>query len=143
FNLNLTADDLRGYAAKLGSDCPFFIRSRPVMASGRGEVFSDVNLSLKGKFIVIVKPEVSVDTAEAFAAIVPQPPSTDLRTVLENHPVSEWKEGVKNDFEPVMFQRFPVIRALHSKLYSFGASFASMSGSGSAVFGIFEEEVDL
>ncbi len=143
FALNLSETKLMDYAARLGSDCAFFIRNKPLIGEGRGEVLSDTSVSLKGRFLVIVKPDVSVSTAEAFAGIVPRPGETDLRTVLQKHPVSEWRDRVSNDFEEPIVERFPAVGVLRQKLYDSGAVFAGMSGSGSAVYGIFEKEVDL
>ncbi|MDQ2656458.1 MAG: 4-(cytidine 5'-diphospho)-2-C-methyl-D-erythritol kinase [Bacteroidota bacterium] len=143
FHLNLSVARLREYAAILGSDCAFFIEGRPAIATGRGEVLADTSLSLKGKFLVIVKPEVHISTAEAFSEIVPRSPAHDLRTSLENQPIESWKDVLRNDFEEYVFKQFPVIDAIHTKLYALGASYASLSGSGSAVFGIFTDPVDL
>lgn len=144
FELNLTNAQLSGYAARLGSDCAFFIENRPMLGSGRGEILTPIDVSLRGRFIVIVKPEnVSISTAQAFAGVKPGPPPSDIRTVLENYPVTEWKDHLRNDFEGQVFKLFPVIDAIHKKLYAFGAQYASMSGSGAAVFGIFDKEVDL
>ena len=143
FGLSLSADRLREYAAKLGSDCAFFIDPKPAVGQGRGELLSPLDISLKGKFLIIVKPEVTISTAEAFAGITPNDPLIHPGTVLARHPVAEWKELLINDFETPIFKRFPVISALKQKLYAFGASYASMSGSGSAVFGIFDSQTDL
>lgn len=143
FQLALPAPRLREYAARLGSDCAFFIDEKPAIGSGRGEILSNVNLSLKGKFLIIVKPEVQISTAEAFAGIDPVDSERNLRSIVENQTVGEWKDRLGNDFEIPLFKRFPVISALKQKLYAFGATYASMSGSGSAVFGIFENKVDL
>lgn len=143
FDLSLSGDRLREYAATLGSDCAFFIDAKPAVGQGRGELLSPLNISLKGKFLIIVKPEVTISTAEAFAGITPNEPVIDPGTVLAKHPVAEWRELLVNDFETPIFKRFPVISALKQKLYAFGASYASMSGSGSAVFGIFDSETDL
>ena len=143
FDLSLSGDRLREYAATLGSDCAFFIDPKPAVGKGRGELLSPLDISLKGKFLVIVKPEVTISTAEAFAGITPNDPVIDPGTILAKHPVTEWKELLVNDFETPIFKRFPVISALKQKLYAFGASYASMSGSGSAVFGIFDAETDL
>jgi 4-diphosphocytidyl-2-C-methyl-D-erythritol kinase len=143
FKLNLAKEELRELAAKLGSDCAFFIEDKPMMGEGRGEVLSDIEVSLKGKFLIIVKPEVSISTAEAFASVTPRGAAGDLRSVLENEPVSAWRDRVKNDFEEGLFKKFPVMDAIHKKLYAFGAIYASVSGSGSAVFGIFAKETDL
>ena len=143
FNLELSVGKLKEYAALLGSDCAFFIENKPMIGTGRGEILSAVDLNLKGKYFVIIKPEVHISTAKAFAGITPQNPTTNLRQILEHHPVGEWKGLLKNDFEGELFKQFPLVEALHQKLYAYGASYASMTGSGSAVFGIFENVVDL
>lgn len=143
FHLSLTIDELKARAAQLGSDCAFFIENKPAIGSGRGEILSNVSLSLKNTFLVIVKPEVKVSTATAYAGITPHPPTVDLADILENHPLEEWKGLLQNDFEATLFKQFPVIEALQQKLYAFHAVYASMSGSGSAVYGIFQNEVNL
>lgn len=141
--LGLDDERLRHYAGRLGSDCAFFIDCKPAIGTGRGEVLSPVALSLKGKFIVIVKPEVNISTAEAFSEIIPRVPPVNVETIIANHSIHEWKAMLHNDFEPSVFKRFPIVEAVHAKLYAFGAVYASLSGSGSAVYGIFENEVDL
>ena len=143
FDLDLTSQKLKDYAAQLGSDCTFFTDNKPMIGTGRGEVLSDVAISLSGYYLVIVKPEVHISTAEAFAAITPRKHDTDLKTVVEKYPITKWKDFLGNDFEHQLFQRFPIIEAIKQKLYALGAVFASMSGSGSAVFGIFNHEIDL
>jgi 4-diphosphocytidyl-2-C-methyl-D-erythritol kinase len=143
FGLSLTDTQLQEYAARLGSDCAFFIRDKPMLGQGRGEILSDINLSLKGTWVVIVKPEVHISTAEAFAGIKPKSPAADLRATLERHPVTAWKNMLHNDFEDLLFAKFPVMDALKKKLYAFGADYASLSGSGSAVFGLFKTEPNL
>lgn len=143
FNLALTHMQLEEYASRLGSDCAFFIQAKPAMGTGRGEILSPANVSLKGKFAVIIKPEVNISTAEAYSAIVPQMPKQDVRSIVEKHALNKWRELLKNDFEPSIFRRFPVIEAIHAKLYAFGAIYASMSGSGSAVYGIFDRAIEL
>lgn len=143
FNLALTDERLEEYASRLGSDCAFFIQAKPAIGTGRGEILSPANVSLKGKFLVIIKPEVNISTAQAYSEIVPQVPNEAVRSIVENRDVNEWKQLLRNDFEPSIFRRFPVIEAIHTKLYAFGANYASMSGSGSAVYGIFDREVEL
>ncbi|MEX2235555.1 MAG: 4-(cytidine 5'-diphospho)-2-C-methyl-D-erythritol kinase [Cyclobacteriaceae bacterium] len=143
FDLALSGEKLKEYAAQLGSDCAFFIENKAMIGTGRGEILSDVAVSLKGKYLVIVKPEVHISTARAFAGITPRNRTTDLRQILEHHPIGEWKELLGNDFEAVLFKQFPLVEALHQKMYALGASYASLTGSGSAVFGIFKNEVDL
>ncbi len=143
FGLALPAPVLRSYAAQLGSDCAFFIDSRPAIGEGRGEVLSDIDLSLRGKFVIIVKPTISIPTGEAFGGISPQIPAIDLQSILKNQPLEEWRYSVCNDFEEYVFDRYPAIGVLRESLYAAGAKFASLSGSGSAVFGIFDTAVDL
>jgi 4-diphosphocytidyl-2-C-methyl-D-erythritol kinase len=143
FELGLSVHQLRDYAARLGSDCAFFIDAKPMFGTGRGEVLEPASLSLTGRYVVIVKPEVHISTAEAFAAITPRQPDADLKDILENYPIERWKDFVKNDFEAGLFRRFPIIEPIKEKLYACGGLFASVSGSGSAVFGIFNNEVDL
>jgi 4-diphosphocytidyl-2-C-methyl-D-erythritol kinase len=138
FDLRLTKDQLRQHAAQLGSDCAFFIDDVPMMGRGRGEVLSPVNVSLKGKFIVIVKPGIHVSTVEAYSGVIPVESHLDI----ENIPVEDWKLFVKNDFERSIFEKYPVIKSVKDELYKAGAIYASMSGSGSAVYGIFSEWVD-
>lgn len=143
FNLGIPHDKLKGYASQLGSDCAFFLENGPMMGAGRGDLLTPVSVSLKGKFLIIVKPEAHVSTARAYAGVTPRTPDHNLRDVLESKPLKEWKSLVKNDFEETLFREFPIIEAIHQKLYAFGAVYASMSGSGSAVYGIFENETDL
>lgn len=143
FNLSIPAEKLKEYAAQLGSDCPFFLHDKPMIGTGRGEVLRPVSVSLKNRFLVIVKPEVHISTAEAYAGIIPRAPAADVRQVLETCRLQEWEPSLTNDFQEALFKKFPITEALYQKLYAFGATYASMSGSGSAVYGIFEKEVDL
>ena len=139
FSLGHTPEALASLALRLGSDCPFFILNRPAHALGRGEILQPVPVNLAGYRIVIVNPGIHVSTAEAFSDIRPGPCPVDLRTrILE--PPEGWKHWLSNDFEPTVFQRFPVIAGIKQSLYEAGAVYASMSGSGSTVFGIFRGE---
>ncbi|HEY9489615.1 MAG TPA: 4-(cytidine 5'-diphospho)-2-C-methyl-D-erythritol kinase, partial [Chryseosolibacter sp.] len=113
FELGLTTGILRQYAALLGSDCAFFVESKPMIGTGRGEILSEVALSLKGKYLVIVKPEVRISTADAYAEITPRRPAADLKTILETHPVKDWKELLTNDFTEPMYKKFPLIEAIN------------------------------
>jgi 4-diphosphocytidyl-2-C-methyl-D-erythritol kinase len=141
FALNLTIQQLRNYAVQLGSDCPFFLESQPMLGTGRGEVLNKISLSLKGKFIFIVKPEIHVSTADAYASVNPKIPLRSFSDLI-NHPIQEWKDIVINDFENTVFAHYPDIRKLKEKMYSAGAVYASMSGSGSSVFGIFDSLIE-
>ncbi|MEZ5104385.1 MAG: 4-(cytidine 5'-diphospho)-2-C-methyl-D-erythritol kinase [Draconibacterium sp.] len=136
FNLQLSENQLENYASKLGADCPFFIHNKPVFATGIGNQFSPIQLDLSAYKIVIVKPEIAVNTAEAFRNIVPKQAEFSLIDLLKK-PIEDWKELVTNDFETPVFKKYPQIKALKEVLYDLGALYSSMSGSGSAVYGIF------
>lgn len=142
FNLQLSTDQLSAYALQLGSDCPFFIHNQPMLGSGRGEELSLVQKVLSGKFIVIVKPDLHISTAEAYSNVKPRIPEKAIRDIIEKSPMHTWREELKNDFEDSIFQKYPTLNEIKKTFYQHGALYASMSGSGSAVFGIFEKEID-
>lgn len=143
FHLELSNDALAKYASQLGSDCAFFTQTQPKLGKGRGEILEDINTNLKGKFLVIVKPDVHVSTAEAYSGVRPALPEIDLREVLEKDSVDKWTGVITNDFEKSVFEKYPVISGVKKSLYEAGAAFAGMSGSGSAVFGIFASQPSL
>ena len=136
FVLGLTTTQLEDYAARIGADCPFFIENKPTFAHGIGDQFKPVKLDLSAFEIVIVKPSFSVSTPQAYRNIVPTKPGFNLLEI-DQLPIEDWKTVVKNDFEKSVFPQFPKIEKLKNQLYEAGAVYASMSGSGSAVFGIF------
>ncbi len=138
FGLNLTVGAMELLAGKLGSDCPFFIQNKPVFANGRGDQFSPCNISLSGYHLIVVKPDVHVSTAEAYQMLTPQQPDRSLAEII-TQPVEDWKGELVNDFEAPLSQKYPVIGEIRQKLYDSGAIYASMTGSGSAVYGIFKE----
>ena len=142
FELNLTTTDLQQYASLIGSDCSFFIQDKPMIGTGRGERLSPIDLKLKGKYIVVIKPDIHVSTAEAYAGIAPAEPETSLRSIIDQ-PVGQWKTKLVNDFEKTVFERHPRIKEIKEELYQHSTLYASMSGSGSSVFGIFDHPVDL
>jgi len=137
FELKLSSDLLQELAAELGSDCPFFIKDQVQFASGRGEILSSCALNLKDWYLKVVYPGIHVSTAQAYAGMKPTDLSQHVKTILEL-PVSEWKALLINDFEASVFSAFPQIAQVKEELYTEGAVYASMSGSGSAVFGLFE-----
>ncbi len=139
FSLNLTVEKMVSIAAGLGSDCPFFIYNRPMLGEGRGEVLTPVGLSLKGFVLVLVKPNVEVSTAAAYSSVVPVVPKLSLVSTL-NGDISDWKKIVVNKFEDSVFSKYPEIETIKQDLYRFGAVYASMSGSGSSVFGLFKDD---
>ena len=141
FKLGLSIEKMEEYAATLGADCAFFIRNKPVFASGIGNIFEPIQLSLKGYYLVLVKPDIFVSTKDAFSLIQPMKPSQSLREIVRM-PVETWRATMKNDFENSVFQKYPEIAAIKDKLYDMGAIYASMSGSGSSVYGIFREQVE-
>ncbi len=136
FNLNLGDAELETYATLIGADCPFFIQNKPVFATGIGNEFQDIQLDLTAYHIVILKPSFSVSTAEAYGNVSPANPKFGL-TEISSTAISDWKYLVVNDFEKSVFEKYPQIAEVKQLLYDSGAVFASMSGSGSAVFGIF------
>ena len=141
FDLGLTIGQMECYAARLGADCAFFIRNTPVFAKGIGDIFEPVEFSLSGYYIVLVKPDIFVSTRDAFAHIKPQQPKRSLKEII-TQPIETWNEAMVNDFEDSVFQKFPEIAAIKDKMYDLGAVYASMSGSGSSVYGIFKEPIE-
>ena len=141
FSLDMSEEKMEEYASRLGADCSFFIKNKPVYATGVGNIFDPIDLSLKGYHIVLIKPDISVSTREAFSLIKPQHPAVSLKEIVKQ-PIETWKETMKNDFETSVFQQFPEIAAIKDKLYDLGAIYAAMSGSGSTVFGIFKERIE-
>ena len=142
FELNLAWGELLHYAKQLGADCSFFITNKPVFAEGKGDQFESVNISLKEYFCVVVYPNSHVSTVSAYGGVIPEKRNNSLEEIILS-PIEEWKEVLINDFEKNIFKKFPEIADLKNKMYDVGAIYASMSGSGSAVYGIFEKEVDL
>lgn len=141
FLLELSAEQMESYAAQLGADCAFFIKNRPVFATGIGNVFEPIELSLKGYHIVLVKPDIFVSTRDAFSQIKPTRPSVSLKEIVKQ-PIENWKDSMKNDFEESVFLKFPEVAAIKDELYDLGAVYAAMSGSGSSVYGIFKEPIE-
>ena len=139
FELHLSNEQMIGYAARLGADCAFFILSEPCYAEGIGEVLQPVRLDLSGYFIGVVRPDIPVPTKEAFSRIHPHHPEVCCREVVKQ-PVETWRDMLSNDFEESVFALHPEIGAVKAKLYDMGATYAAMSGSGSALFGLFKED---
>ena len=138
FKLNISTDKLLEYALQLGSDCPFFILNKPCFATGRGEILQEINLDLSPYKIMIVHPGIHVNTGEAFAELNSNnfSPAGELMTQIKQD-ISLWKNIIKNDFEVSVFKKHSAIKDIKEKMYSEGAVYSAMSGSGSAVFGIF------
>jgi len=140
FNLGFAEAEKIALASELGSDCAFFINNRPVLARGKGNEFSDLGVDLSAYYILLVYPGIHSDTKSAYGGLIPRQPSLNLNDLIETGSIQSWKTELLNDFEPSLFNRYPPIKHLKQKLYNEGALYASMSGSGSTVFGIFEKE---
>lgn len=139
FDLKLSVEQMENYVSKLGADCAFFIKNKPVFATGIGNVFSDINLSLKDLYIALIKPKIFVSTKEAYSNVAPQQPMQQLIDLIKQ-PVCLWRNGVVNDFEKGIFNLYPQIARIKEEFYRNGALYASMSGSGSSVYGLFTEK---
>ena len=139
FGLNLSTTQLINYALHLGSDCPFFIYNTPCLASGRGEILEKINLDLSTYKIIVINPGIHVSTGWAFTQLTPAPPVKTIRDII-HQPINRWKNELKNDFEKPVFKQHPEIKSIKDELYNKGATYASMSGSGSSVYGIFKKE---
>ncbi len=142
FELGLSDEKMIAYASQLGADCAFFIRNTPVFAHGIGDQFETINLDLSAYHIVLVMPPAHVSTAEAYRGVKPAQPERSLKDLI-TLPVNEWRHYIKNDFEDSIFKNHPAIRGVKAALYEAGAIYASMSGSGASVFGIFKDKPDL
>ena len=141
FQLNLENEMLRSLAVQLGMDCPFFIENTPALSTGRGEFLKPVSINMDGYYLVIIKPPVHVSTAAAFLGIKPlfRENSIDELTSL---PVQNWRKELHNDFESSVFDLYPDILEIKNILYRHGAIYSALSGSGSAVFGLFSAKPD-
>ncbi|MEA3462097.1 MAG: 4-(cytidine 5'-diphospho)-2-C-methyl-D-erythritol kinase [Bacteroidota bacterium] len=135
-------EKLKEMAAQVGSDCPFFLHDMPMMMEGKGELLSPVQVSLEGKYLVLLFPDIHISTAEAYGVVSPAIPDLHLKQVIES-PVHQWKNRVENDFERSAFIKHPLLESLKLGLYNAGSMYASMSGSGSSLYGIFEELPEL
>lgn len=138
FELHLDDFFLEEYAEQLGSDCPFFIENTPKIARGRGEMLEPISIDLKGTWIVLINPGIHVGTKEAYAGVTPGAPKVNLAEVLQDR--NRWKAELVNDFEPSIFKNYPEIAEIKEKMYSSGAFYSAMSGSGSSVFGLFTKQ---
>jgi 4-diphosphocytidyl-2-C-methyl-D-erythritol kinase len=137
FELFLNDSVISDYASVLGSDCPFFVYNTPSIISGRGEEMEKIDLDLQGYLICVVKPDISISSQDAYRNIKPIYPVHDIRSILSEHTIDVWKDLLKNDFEQVIFDNHPELSDIKLKLYEMGALYVSMTGSGSAIYGIF------
>ncbi|WP_420146844.1 4-(cytidine 5'-diphospho)-2-C-methyl-D-erythritol kinase [Spirosoma sp.] len=142
FSLGLNNAQLESYARRLGSDCAFFIQNRPLYCIEKGDVFEEIEVDLNGYHIMLVHPNLAISTAEAYAGVRPRQPEVSLYTQLQKSPAT-WRETVHNDFEDSLFPKYPVLPEIKQQLYQAGAVYASMSGSGSTIYGIFQAPVTI
>jgi len=142
FQLNISEDKLISFAGMLGSDCMFFIKNKPAYITGRGDVMEEIDIDLSAYKIIIVHPGLHISTADAYSKMEFLSQNRTTKEIVLNEPVENWKNILRNDFEKIAFEKFPVIREIKEKLYKHGAIYASMSGSGSAVYGIFTKSND-
>lgn len=144
FRINIGNAEMEKYAARLGADCPFFITAEPSYAESIGEILSPVNITdnnLEGYSLVVVKPQIAVSTKEAFSNITPRKPLMCCREIVAQ-PIETWKDALCNDFEESVFGIYPKLNDIKNRIYTLGAAYAQMSGSGSSLFGIFKSDVD-
>lgn len=137
YNLGLSQTQLHDYCLELGSDCAFFLYNKPCFATGRGDLLQPIELSLKGYKIGLAYPGIHISTADAFSNIQFQKNEKSILEIIQQ-PISTWKKELKNDFENTIFPRHPSLQEIKTKMYDLGALYASMTGSGSSIYGIFE-----
>ena len=131
------------YARQLGSDCSFFVSNKPAFAEGKGDQYESTQLDLSNYYIALIYPNIHINTAKAYNGVKPKQPIRSLENDILNLPIEEWKKFIHNDFEDSIFPQFPEIKKIKEQLYVLGAEYASMSGSGSTVYGIFKNKTDL
>ena len=143
FNLGLSTEKLLDYSLRLGSDCPFFIINKPCLATGRGEFLEAIPLDLSAYKFLIVNPRIQISTAWAFSKLsISRTERNSLKKIIQQ-PVETWKNDLSNDFEKIIFEKFPVIKNIKEELFKAGAVYCSMSGSGSTVYGIFPRQMKI
>ena len=142
FQLQLTDQKLEEYAAVLGSDCPFFIKNSAVIASETGTTLKTIDLDLSGYYLIIIYPGIHISTAEAYACIKPEANVPSIEQIVLKKPVEQWKNYLKNDFEVGLFLNYPILERIKNRFYEYGAIYSSMTGSGSAIYGLFSSETD-
>ena len=142
FNLSITREEQINFAKQLGSDCAFFIENKTVFASGKGDVFSEVKVDLSRYHLVVIYPAIHSNTAAAYKGIIPAKPNKSMQTILSSD-IKTWKNDLVNNFEKTIFVRYPEIEKIKNTLYNKGALYAAMSGSGSAVYGVFEKDINV
>lgn len=140
YGLGMTDEEMERRLARFGADCAFFVKNRPAYATGIGDILSPAEVSLRGLYLVLVKPDISVSTREAYARITPRRPAVPLAEAVKQ-PIGTWRTTIVNDFEESVFPAHPELAAIKQTLYDDGAIYAAMSGSGSTIYGLFSRPV--
>lgn len=144
FDLKIPKEKLKKYALQLGSDCPFFIDNTPKYVIGRGELMQEVKVNLKDYYLVLINTNIHISTQQAYVTIsLKENPKQTLIEIIKEYPIEEWKNHIKNDFEVSIFTLHPQLAEIKKELYNLGAVYASMTGTGSTLYGLFKKEVDL
>lgn len=141
-SLNLTTETLEKMALELGSDCPFFVKNQPALVKGRGEIIEKFDLDLSGYHLILIHPGIHISTQEAYSEVRPQASKIDWKTIQKGT-IKDWSKTLNNDFESTVFKNYMKIKEIKDSLYQRGAIYAQMSGSGSAVYGIFDQKQEL
>ena len=143
FDLKLPINELIKISSRIGSDCPFFIENKPSISTGRGEILGSIQIDLTKYHIIVIHPGIHINTSWAYSCAKPIPDRPSIKSVIKTQDPSNWKNLISNDFEQIVFNKYPEIKAIKETLYTEGAMYASMTGSGSAVYGIFTENPEI
>ena len=143
FDIGISWGEMHHYARQLGSDCSFFIGNKPAFAEGRGDQYESIRLDLSSNYLLLVHPPIHINTRDAYSGVSPKKKVYSLEEDISKMPFTEWKNRIHNDFEDSVFIKYPQTKAIKEKIYSLGAAYASMSGSGSSVYGVFENKINL
>jgi len=138
FSLNISWGEMHHYAKQLGSDCSFFVSNQPAFVKGKGDEFDFIKVNLSSYYILLVYPPIHINTGKAYSGVIPKKPQRSLKKDLLNASIYEWKRYIHNDFEDSVFKEYPELEKIKNDLYSIGAIYSSMSGSGSTIYGIFK-----
>lgn len=142
YNLGLSNEQMEEFITEIGNDCPFFIKNEPAFASSMGEMLSPIDINLKGKYISLIKPAINIPTSMAYGLSNPRITETNLKEII-THDISFWANTLKNDFEEVIEPLFPDLHTIKKTLYQLGADYVSLSGSGSTIFAISKQPLEL
>ena len=140
FNLGIEQEKMLSFAARIGSDCSFFVKNKPTYVFSKGEKSKDITLDLSKYYVLLVKPELRISTAEAYRGVVPKPSEVSYTSLPD---IKEWRGVLKNDFEDSLFPKYPILEEMKEMMYKNGAIYASLSGSAATVYGIFDKEIEI